>query len=130
MASGDAKDGFEKYLAFNGDVEAYPDWRLKAQASYAAADDNKRVTVAPRLFSHLTGAAWEAVKHIDPETLRNAQGIASLFALLDKEYQWQPISRLAKDLDDYLGLAPRRNGEGITSLIARNRAAMRRFIEA
>ena len=53
-----------------------------------------------------------------------------LFGLLDKEYQWQPISRLAKDLDDYLGLAPRRSGEGITSLIARNRAAMRRFVEA
>ena len=39
--------GFDKHLAFNGEVEAYPDWRLKAQASYAAADDSKRITVAP-----------------------------------------------------------------------------------
>ena len=99
--------GSDKHLTFNGDVETYPDWRLKAQAAYAAADDSKRITVAPRLYSHLTGAAWEAVKHIDPESLRNTDGVNILFGLLDKEYQWQPISRLAKDLDDYLGLAPR-----------------------
>ena len=131
MPSLDGEDGLDfKNMIFNGNVETYPDWRRRAQALYAATDETKRITVAPRLYGCLTGAAWESIKSVDPESLRSSQGFSTLLSILDVEFEWQPISRLAKDLDDYLGLASRKTGEGITSLIARNRAAMKRFVEA
>ena len=131
MPSLDGEDGPDfKNMIFNGNVETYPDWRRRAQALYAATDETKRITVAPRLYGCLTGAAWESIKSVDPESLRSSQGFSTLLSILDVEFEWQPISRLAKDLDDYLGLASRKTGEGITSLIARNRAAMKRFVEA
>ena len=37
----------DDFLNFNGDVEKYPDYRVRALAVYAEAADDKRHIVAP-----------------------------------------------------------------------------------
>ena len=115
-------------LDFSGDVAHYPDYRLRIKGVYAATPDDKRVLVAPSLWGRLKGAAWEAVKDLDPETdLRVRGGFARLLSVLDENYEWESSSELSKVIDEYLFMDGRLPGESITALLARNRGAMRRF---
>ena len=76
----------------------------------------------------MKGAAWEAVKDLDPETdLRVRGGFARLLSVLDKNYEWESSSELSKVIDEYLFVDGRLPGETITALLARNRDATRRF---
>ena len=115
-------------LDFSGDVAHYPDYRLRIKGVYAATPDDKRVLVAPSLWGRLKGAAWEAVKDLDPETdLRVRSGFARLLSVLDENYEWESSSELSKVIDEYFFMDGRLPGESITALLARNRSAMRRF---
>ena len=115
-------------LDFSGDIAHYPGYRLRIKGVYAATPDDKRVLVAPSLLGRLKGAAWEAVKDLDPETdLRVRGGFARLLSVLDENYEWESSSELSRVIDEYLFMDGRLPGETITALLARNRGAMRRF---
>ena len=121
------QDGLRGLPAFEGDVATYPAYRLRCKGVYAETEDAKRHLIAPAIWRRLQGEAWETVKDIDPETLRAENGFHTLIGILDEAFQWEPVSHLQLTIDEHLFMEGREMGESITALLARNRAAMKRF---
>ena len=111
---------------FEGQIEMYKEWRRRAElwTMSTRLDSSKQ---APKLVSVLTGAAWDALRHLELQTLTNEAGVAKVFETLDGIFGDPKDVLLIEATDEAFYLTTKMPNEELVAFQTRLDAKFRRL---
>ena len=112
--------------SFDGSVEIYKEWRRRAELWQMSTklDPVKR---GAKLVSVLTGAAWDALRHVPMNELASEEGSKLVFDTLDAIFADPSDVSLVEATDDALYLTVRQAQEELVAFQSRLDSKFRRL---